>query len=352
MKFSAVIYYSVICLFLLCSFSDIAKSGEIGIFPLPRDMDHITLESYLEALELDTQAGAKGVINTPRWSEIEPKRGKYNLEDPLGGAVYAKTLHPEYGFYLGIQLINTVKRELPSDLSETPWNSPVLIDRLDALFSRIREKYGTISPAAVSLGNEVDIYFEQNPSELEAYLDFLVRARPVVKKYFPNAKVGTTVTFEGLKKTRRHAILSLLDKSEIAFFTYYPVYTPATLSTEDVSQHLDEMLAAAGQKNIILQEIGYPAAGQDGERLQADFYSILLPLIQKSERIDASFIFALHDIPPNMCQDLVGYYNATDWGADNIQRFKDFLCSLGLRQYDGQPRAAYDVVKKSLLIKE
>lgn len=341
-----------LCLFLApIIYATAAKAGDIGIHVLPRDMDNLTLDNYIEALDLGAEAGANVFFNGPRWSEMEAKSGVYTLDAPLGGARYALERGKLKGTYFGLQLINTVKRELPPDLEHKAWDDPVMTERLDKLAAEIQKFFGKSPPLAISVGNEVDIYFEKYPDELDSYLLFLKRAKAVFEKHFPGTPVGTTVTFDGLMKGRKPYIEKLIRGSDVVFFTYYPVIDLKPLPLADINEHLETMTSLAGSRRFVLQEVGYPASPDLGlsEDIQNDFYKAIIPLLMRSKKIEASFIFALHDLPPGLCNSLMGYYGAIGWPSDLRSKFQSFLCTLGLRQSDGTPRKAYETVK-SLLI--
>lgn len=326
-----------------------ARAGEIGIIPFPKDFHALTIPNFLEAVTLAKQAGSTIVLTAPKWSEMEPSKSKFTMDHPLGGSKYALEQGMDKGNYLGIQLINTVKREVPADLEKTDWDDPMMIARFENLVAAIAAENMPVK--AISIGNEVDIYFEQHPQELDAYVHFLNSARPVLRKYFPNVRVGTTVTFEGLKKGRAEMISRLVDASDIIYFTYYPVIDLKPLPVSDAPEHLEMMTKAARGKQVVLQEINYPASEYlgSGNEEQSEFFEIVLPYLQKSEQIEASFIFALHDFSPPTCDMLIGYYGATAWPEEYQRGFREFICTLGLRYSDGKPRPSYDTVRKILI---
>ena len=85
--------------------------------------------------------------------------------------------------------------------------------------------------------------------------------------------------------------------------------------------------------------MGFPAAAGNGssQALQSAFVTqVFAAWKQPGGQIPFLNFFLLHDFTPQMCIDFGAYY-----GAAGQQSFIDFLCSLGLRQADGTPRAAW-----------
>lgn len=329
------------------------SAGEISIFPIPRDMDHLTVENFIKAIHIVNDAGTTLFFCAPKWGEIEPSAGNFTFESALGGTKYVAEQEGIDDIYFGLQLINTVKREVPPDLQNTAWDDPQLIARFEKMIAVLsKEKIGTIH--TISIGNEVDVYFEQHPDELAPYIRFMKAVRPALEKYFPHIPVGTTVTFEGLRKGRGDIISQLIDISEVVYFTYYPVIDLVPQPIADIPSHIAQMQTAAGNKKIILQEIGFPAGTVIGSsnEMQAAFFKSALPLFQSNTQIEAGFIFALHDFSPQLCDTLKGYYGATAWPKKFQDGFADFLCTLGLLESNGNPRPSYDIVRQILTQKK
>lgn len=326
-----------------------AKAGRIGILPIPRDVHEVTLENYLDALTKSREAGGTITLTAPTWREMEPTPGVFEMDGALGGSLYAVTQGMGQAHYLGIQLINTTTRELPTDLQGLAWDDPVLLARFKKLMLALRSKGLVLN--GVSVGNEVDVYFDSHPLELPAYLRFLKNAKSAIKALFPGMRVGTTVTFEGLKAGRNTTIGALVNASDLVFYTYYPVVGLQLLPLEDASLHLQAMVTAAQGKPIVLQELGYPASTNLGssEIRQSMFFSQVLPLLKQSSQMEASFIYGLHDLSAPYCDMLVSYHGGAAYAQVYQDLLKDTLCTLGLRHSDGTPRPSFDTVRALLV---
>lgn len=315
---------------------------------MPRDVHALTLDNYVNAVSQSRDAGATITLTSPTWREMEPSPGVYDFEGPLGGSLYQLTQGMGMGHYFGIQLINTSVKELPADLAGRSWTDPVVLARFEKLVAALKNQ--KISVNAISVGNEVDVYFASHPQELAPYLQFLRAAKPVIKRYFPNVRVGTTVTFEGLKTGRQAAISQLVDATDIVFFTYYPVIDLVPLPLKDVPAHVNAMVSAAKGRQVVVQEFSFPASRAVGssESLQATFFRVVLPLLMTNPKVEASFIYALHDLSPTYCDMQLSYYGAGGYSVAVQDRFKEYLCTLGLRRNDGGARMSYEVVRQKL----
>ncbi|MCB1839555.1 MAG: glycosyl hydrolase 53 family protein [Alphaproteobacteria bacterium] len=344
MKKTAVLLFMI----FFAPFVSPALAGDAGIVPLPKDMDTLTLENYVEAVKDTAAMGANATLLAPNWREMEPQPSSFDFDKPIGGALYSISEGMSQ-LYLNLQIINTIKRELPPDLSLSRWDDPKLLERFEALIKALKDQK-QLAPLCVSIGNEVDVYFESHPDELEPYLSFLTSARRVIRKYFGNIPVGVTVTFEGTLKDRLQIIQKLAEKSDILYFTYYPVIDFKILDFKDIPKHLEKMKSLAGDKKIVIQEIGFPSGTLigSGKEKQAEFFKTALPVFLKDGQVDTVFVFALHDFSPGVCNNLLGYYAASGWPQDFQSKFKDFLCTLGLRDSEGIEKPALSEVRKIL----
>lgn len=299
-----------------------------------------------------SHAPAKYMLSVWGWEKLEPEKGDTDaLTKELGGVRYSIANGLNQGQYYGVTVIDTVKRVLPSDIMDISWDDPALIKRYADMIGRLKAELAT-PPDYLVIANESDVYFENHPDEIEAFLKFAVSAQKIVKDIFPTTKVGFTVTFESLSKggARTAFAKQLIGISDAAFLTYYPIIDMIPTKPEDTPTQLDMILKIAGEKPVILQEIGYPSIIKgSSEAQQAQFFETIIPAIQKRPQIKFASIFALHDFDEKGCKGLIGYYgmdglfSMTQQGKD----FQSFLCSLGLLHADGSPKPAWDAAMKA-----
>lgn len=279
--------------------------------------------------------GLNGGTLSLKWNEIEPNPGQFELkalEDRKGTDALLGTQS-----LITLQTIDTSNRTIPGDLQALPWNDPVLIGRFEKIVEKVCRE---ASPEMkwISLGNEVDVYLASHFSEVETYRPFLAAGRRAAKRVRPDIKVGVTTTWSGLA-SQSAAIRSLQEGMDATVFTYYGVGPDfQVLAPASITKALDEMLAVAGTRPLLLQEVGYPASdllggGEAGQSaFIKGFFDALRP---RSNRIALAVWFIQVDFSPPLVDLFQSYY-----GLKN-ERFAAFLGTLGLRDSKGKPRQGW-----------
>jgi hypothetical protein len=122
-------------------------------------------------------------------------------------------------------------------------------------------------------------------------------------------------------------------------FTYYPMTGFQVVSAGQEFQHVDQMLVFAGERPLVLQEIGYPSSAKCGssEAKQAAFVKNVFRAIKANQnRIAFASFFIQSDLAPKMVQTFGGYYGLKD------DSFLAFLGSLGMQDKDQKPKPAWN----------
>ncbi len=322
-------------------------AAELGIIAVPEKLSEPDVGRFIAMIDRLKRQHSTINLALLGGSELEPTSGDYrNVKEKLGGYNYmGKTLAAGTN-YFGINLINTTRRDISDDLEATPWTSPVMLQRFVALLTAVTKEMRPLVTQFI-LGNEVDVYFEKHPDELEDYLAFYRAAVPHLRQAFPGVKLGISVTFDGLHKGRQASIAQLIAASDAAFVTFYPqgVYTDGVISPAITG--LDEIIASAQGKDVYLQEVGYPSASVPPgltPEMQAEFFRTIIPAIDQRPQIKMAAVFAMHDIDSVTCDRLMAYYGFSGVPKVALEGFRTMLCSLGLRQADGKPKPAWDAV--------
>lgn len=326
-----------------------ALAADWSIIPLPKDSDNLTIPNFIDALKELKSAGSPVMVSLNGWNELEPSPNRLATDHILGGIEYGIKTH---GFtpYFGITLINTTTRDMPSDLRNISWDAPEMLQRFATLLDATADKVPASLPVLI-IGNEVDVYFESHPDEVDAYLAFFKKAQALARQHYPQAKIGITVTYEGLlKDSRRQIIGKMVDASDAAFFTFYPFFNLKPEPLDSIPAHLDQLIAAAQGKPVYLQEIGFPSATSLGssESMQAEFFAVAIPAVNARPQIVQANVFVQHDLGPKLCSGLIDYYGFGSLPAELGQKFSDFLCSLGVRYADGNLKPAWGVISAHL----
>ena len=153
----------------------------------PNSSVPFTAQELDDAVALAQGAGVRGVIATYTWSSLEATPGHIDVSSLQSGLSY----YHQKGLQvlLGIQVINTVKREVPSDLEAIAFDDPQFMSRFHTLLDAVR---GCLSGSEryISIGNEVDVYLQAQPNEWAGYSSFYEDAVSYLHTNSPGLLVG------------------------------------------------------------------------------------------------------------------------------------------------------------------
>jgi hypothetical protein len=330
---------------ILCACSSggvepIAQSHILSISASPRQIPPPTKADFVSAFDLAYDAGARGQMITATWKDLEPAPGAIDLSPLTRQLDYGGTREPT--IYIGIQVINTVAKEVPSDLADSAFDGASMRTRFHAIIDALAAALpGRIT--YLSIGNEVDGYLEQT-AQWASYRTFYEDALDYAHAKLPHVRVGVTGGYDGVVASHRAQMAALNTRSDVVMLTYYPIGTDFQVSAPTIARTaFPAMLAAAGAKPVVIQELGYPASPLLGssDGMQALFFG---DAIEQWSEIDGSRmpfvnLFLLHDFTPEECDAFGDYY-----GIPDNAEFEAYLCTLGLRHADGTPRPAWSAV--------
>jgi hypothetical protein len=289
---------------------------------------------YLDTFNLVTTPHAAWIC----WdSKLEPSAGRFDFKEVSDGISYlgntrGMTLH------VTIRVLNTTARETPPDLVKVTFDSRQMKDRFHALFDALVPHLNQ-HVTYLSIGNEVDVYLAMH-NEWAAYKDFYDDAAAYVHKTAPWIKVGVTCTFDGASRTAAREVSALNASSDVYVITYYPLKPDFSVREPDAPlTDFPTMMKLAGNKPLVLQEVGYPTSPvlASSEQKQADFVAnVYAAWRANAGQIPFLNFLALHDFTPQMCDDLAKYY-----GLRFNKNFYEYLCTLGLRKVDGTPKPGW-----------
>ena len=345
MRFLKITALLMVSLLLVTS----AKAAEIGIILIPKYAFQGSIQDFIDGIALLKQANNHINLALLGWHELEPTAGTYKAKDKLGGYLYMDQGAQMRARYFGISVINTTRRDISDDLESVKWSDQLMISRFTKLMDEVKKEM-PLDLTQFIIGNEVDIYFEKHPDELDDYLKFYTLARAVVHERFPHAVIGASVTYEGLTKNRTAIIARILAASDAAFFTFYPPMLDTGASKINPAADLDRLLLATGNKDVYLQEVGFPSgpAGVSTPELQADFFRAVIPAINARPQIKLATIFALHDFDAGLCDKFIDYYGLSALPDAALKGFQGMLCSLGLIDAGGTPKPSWFTVYQQL----
>ena len=315
-------------------------AAEIAITPAPLYGSKAAPEdinwAYKTAL---TTPGAGAYIFTATWGDLaDPKAEKFN-ELKTAAFFGLQLQHPGY---LGLYLIDASRRELPEDHRKSRWGKSSLLLATDNFLKNTSETTGQ-NIRWLSLGDKADVYLAEHPDEADEFLSFYKKAAVSARRTFPNAKIGLTVTYEGLTGTRKDIAVKLIEASDAVFISYVP-FSDKVKSGEVISKELTDLLAMPFGKSIVFQDISIPSArtAESSEELQATTLSAILQQLKASPAVEFANLRQLHDMPSADCRALQKYYKQTPEFA------RDSLCSLGFFTANGKPKKSWQAIQDTL----
>lgn len=329
----------------------------VGIIYSPPEDDpdvHVRLDAAFGEV---IQSGASTYELSISWSDLEPNSGEIDTAylESLLDILSSVHLQP----YLSITTINTVKLTLPADLMTADeyelaqnrhFDDPVITERfarlLDAVVPLLVEHGGFF----ISVGNEVDGWLESRPDEAPGFVGFVAAARDYAHQLEPRLAVGATITYGGVEHDWEY-MDDLLAISDAAAFTYYPLNDDFSVRDPSVAAaDIARMVEAAGDLPVLFQEVGYPSGylptpgnGSSGEQ-QRQFVENFFAAVQQYPQVRFVSVLQLSDWSDAVCDLFVQYY--TDQAT--LPQLHEYLCSLGLLEYDGTPKPAYDAFLAAL----
>jgi hypothetical protein len=314
----------------------------LAVSALPKNYPNFTVADLTEARNLVLGAGARGDFASYAWgTTLEPAPSTYvvsqvgtNATNTAGAGVTQQLI--------GLQVINTVVRDVPTDLATTPWDAALMRSRFKTLLDQLAP--GLLGRVTyLSIGNEVDVHLATT-GEWAAYKVFLDDVATSARAKWPGVKVGTTVTFGGAQ-THPTEIAQLTSACDLLIFTYYPL--GAGFVPQDPNRpttDLPAMVAMAGSRPVVVQEFGYPADSAtlgSSETAQATFITSGLTTWASlgARKMPFLNVFLLHDFDPGTVNTLASYY-----GLPSNAGFKAYLGSLGLRNNNGTAKQAWSAL--------
>lgn len=359
---NSCLFYCLICVAFLvaCSSGDGDNNGNNnppqnnqppGLFAIsgyyysdPPPVDTADLIQRLEQVNALVQtAGVNGQVLTYTWSDLEPTVGNYDMtlvNQFIDGMTYAES--QGYQQMFGMQIINTVAREVPAELQSTAWDDPTMVSALEDMLDVLLPHMDS-SVNFLSIGNEVDVYFfNGREAELTAYKTLVDGAKDYVQNQNSDIKVGITVTAEGWFGSNIQSILDLTENNDAMIATYYPLNSNFTVKPANSPlADFPTLLAYRDNRPLVMQEVGYPSSTviNSSQAQQAEFFrNVFDAWIAADGGIELLNLFLLHDFSTDLVDTFVAYYGVND------PNFRAYLDSLGLRNSDNTDKAAWPVV--------
>ncbi len=328
------------------------SSVRVGLVPVPKSSGDAgpTPVDQTDAVLDVLAAGSRGVSFVRRWDSLfvdgtQPRAAVWNQFASL--APVFRDQERSILFALGV--VDRTADARPGAVDGV-WDANVTETAMQAL---VDKTYGTFGSelAYLSVGTEIDRYLDTlTDSERGAFVAFVNRTLDYARNH-PNrpmgTQVGVTVTVASIVQKTIPEVLELIDASDIAIATYYPLEESfEARHPSGAANDLDELAVAlsddAGTRTVVLQEVGYPSAAETGsseDQQRVFFDGLFQALLARREQFPFVSINGLHDAHPEVCGG-----EASALGAPGDPLAIAARCSFGVRHADGGRKTAWSVV--------
>jgi hypothetical protein len=204
----------------------------------------------------------------------------------------------------------------------------------------------------LSVGNEPGNFLTDTPSAEQGFVNFLAFARTYAHSIDPDLAITMTLAQSSIERGGTSHI-AFLEQSDVASFNYYASDTNIFFDNDSVTvnQEIDQMLNVAGDKLLILQELGAAGGHENKPGLmnaslvgQQQFFETVFAKMEAESRFRAAVVFQLVDWDPNLVDTLFTQpFINEGLPQDFIDRFAESLETTGLIRYaDGSSRPVWD----------
>ena len=324
------------------------EAGKLAMVVNPAEDDPV--EGFYPAYRQVKETGVQVIHTYISWSEIEQAPGEYtwSWQDFALGLPHAE------GFELSL-VVNvihtTVRGGIPEDISELPFDDPEFIRRFTDFIMALLDRYPGYF-RYLSIGNEVNDYFIEHRDEVEAYRTFFLAVKNAIAATHPDISVAMTFAYHDAERQNGLDLIEQLNVGDFLPLTLY-LYEDLfrfTRNPEELADYFPQMVAVAGDKPLALVEMGWStAASLDGTQAdQAAFVEQAFDQLAEHQA-DIAYMtwFNLHDSTLENCETaaLTFIPHRPDLAEDEVfmTDFVEFLCYLGLRENDGEPKQAWSV---------
>ena len=328
--------------------------GMIVGFELPSPGTEATVQAHWDdALDAGMDIGRLQVD----WSELEPEPGVFAL-DELDQAL--QDLEDD-GLQIMVTLstIDSLEYTMPDDLvdPEQPlaladgmaFDDPIVTQRFAALLDAVIPVVVDHGGFLVTVGNEPDNHFEDDPDFAAEVAGFTAAARQHAANVDPTLAISMTLTYASVDTYEVSS--QILEVVDVATFNFYCEGEGREMAST-VAARLNAMLEVADDKPIVIQELGCHAGWEDmpsglgtSTEIQAAFFGAVGEHMLTESRLRAAYVFQLLDWSPALTDLFAEELIAAGFGPDVVDMFTESLATIGLcRWSDATCRPAWDVV--------
>jgi hypothetical protein len=319
--------------------------------PLPKgerllsiDLTWAGKSDFGEAFVLAQTVGMQATNISVQWDELEPLPNQYT--DPDTWLQNANGFFPTQNIAVSLMVgfIDTNNLRLPAYLANKSFDDPEVVERFKRLLDYIFTKIPNLELTSLSIGNEIDGYLETDEKLWQEYTNFFKEVSSYAKTKRPDLIVGSKLGFGGLTGNAYTLSSELVKASDAVMLTYYPLEPDFSVRHPDVVfEDFAKLVELFPEKPIYILEAGYPSSdllGSSEEKQAAFVQNIFRAWDKHATRIKLVDFLWLHDIAPELVDELGNYYGLND------EKFKAYLGTLGLRTFDGQDKLAFNQLQE------
>ena len=297
------------------------------------------------------------------WADLEPAPGEYALED-LVEAMEALQ-EDDLQIMVTLSTIDSLEYTMPDDLGDPDdplaladgmaFDDPIVTERFAALLDEVVPVVAAHGGFLISVGNEPDNHFEENPAFAAEVAGFTAAAREHAATVDPAVAISMTLTYGSVDTY--DVSDQVVDAMDVVTFNLYCQGEDGdVLQADSVAARVSAMLDTADGKPVVVQELGCPAGWDDmpttiaaSPENQATFFEAFAEQMQVQPQLRAAFIFQMLDWSPALTQLFAEELEAGGFDQATIDLFTESLGTIGLCHWtDATCRPAWDVVLEAM----
>jgi len=305
--------------------------------------------------EVYGQAAATGIGRSNVyvfWDDVEPRRGEYDWRQ--SDILMSLNKNNNLKVTLYFSLINGKTLGPFPDWMGRPGLASVDPAQVAAVLDAILERYHIVD--SVVIAGETDEHFRYDEQSIPAYRELFEEVYAELKTRHPDVRFGNAYSLHGVINKGLQHVVAELDVGDFVGFTYFPVD-----SLNDIVRTPDEAVAdlerareIAGGKKVAFLEVSWSTSGfvngsgEDQRRFVAntfDFYN--------ENHGDIEFLtwYRQYDRPAGTCsfdaelgakEVAVGGGPGLGSNEHVIERLNNYVCSAGLIDSEGAPKAGWN----------
>lgn len=330
------------------------QAGLVGLIINPARND-FTFDNFRASVVAARDGGVRASHSYFTWGDIETAPGEYDwtVPDILVDMMALEGIRMS----VVIDFIHTsVPGKVPADLEGLAFDDPNYIDRASAFAVAVAEHYRD-DLDYLMLGNEINIYLAQHPDQVEPFLTAYQAMRQAVHQARPELPVGTVLAFHELINAGDFGLLQQFKAGDFLAYTYYPHASGFRydVPTDGFGAVLDQMIEQSGEMPFIVVENGWATSEALGgsEASQAEYIrNSFQAMEQRPGSFERLLFYGFHDGERSICEEggMSFFPEGTDPSSlgESWNAFVEYLCTLGLRNYDGSPKLGWQAFQEQI----